>query len=158
MYDPYTFTMFLRRSAPGFTRLGAPTKIRDPYGPEQMRKKNLSMVKTKDELIEEHSLIMQRVYQRSVLGIISAIIGAYAFYNVLFSGSEVYLIAAMVAVAWGSYKWWHAAAAYSNFQEFEMRPILVPIEDIREPSMIPSWLSGKEPTFENPANAEKAKV
>ncbi len=158
MYDPYMFTMFLRKAAPGFTRLGAPTKVRDEYGPEQMRKKNLAIVKTKDELLEEHSLVMQKVYQRSVLGLLAVIVGAYAFYNVLFTGSEVYLMAAMAAVGWGMYKWWHAAAAYSNYQEFEMRPILVPVEDIREPSVIPHWLSGKAPAFEIQADHPKQKI
>jgi len=147
--------MFLRKWAPGFKRLGAPTKIRDHYGPEEMRKKQFSLVKTKDEIVEEHSLVMAQVYKRIVLSAMALIVGAYAFFQVLATGSEFYLIVSMVAVAWAMYKWWHSAAAYSNWQEFEMRPILVPIEDIREPQVIPHWLTDKEPVFK--AAEEKAK-
>ncbi|HLC38273.1 MAG TPA: hypothetical protein VJI71_02360 [Candidatus Norongarragalinales archaeon] len=147
MYDPYAFSMSLRSWAPGFKRLGAPTKIRDTYGPKEMREKKFAVTKTKDEIVEEHSLVMQRVYQRCVLSIAAFAVGAYLFFMTLATGSETYLMASMVAIAWASYKWWHGAAAYSNWQEFELRPLLVPVEDIREPAAIPHWLTGKEPSF-----------
>jgi hypothetical protein len=143
MYEPYTFSMFLRHYAPGFRRLGNPTKIRDKYGPEQIREKKFTLAKTKDEVVEEYSLILQTTYKRTALGIAAWIVGAWAFLEVVATGSDLYLAIAAVAIAWGSYKFWHAGAAYSNYQEFEMRPILLPIEDMREPSMTPHWLTGK---------------
>src|SRR3989344_3388694 len=147
MYDPYSFTLFLRRSAPGFSRLGAPRKLRDTCDLDKLRSGKFGMTKTKDEIIEEHSLVMQKVYQRIFLAVAAAVVAGYAFFVVLETGSETYLMVAMAAVAWAMYKWWHSAAAYSNYQEFEMRPIMVPIEDLREPSINPHWLTGKEPTF-----------
>ena len=147
MYDPYAFTMFLRRSAPGFSRLGAPRKLRDPSDLDSMRKGKFGITKTKDEIIEEHSLVMQKVYQRIFIAVAAAVVAGYAFFVVLETGSETYLMVAMAMVAWAMYKWWHSAAAYSNYQQFEFRPIMVPIEDLREPSLNPAWLSGNEPTF-----------
>ncbi len=143
MYEPYTFSMFLRNYAPGFRRLGNPTKIRDPYGPQQVRDKKFTLAKTKDEVVEEYSIVLQATYKRTVLGVAAWIVGGWAFLQTMASGSDVFLALSAVAVAWGSYKFWHAGAAYSNYQEFELRPILMPIEDMREPSMTPYWLSGK---------------
>ncbi len=142
-YEPYTFSMFLRKTMPGFRRLGAPTKIRDTWGPQQMREKKFNITKTKDEVVEEYSLILQAVYKRTALAIAAWIVGGWAFLQLVATGGDTYLIASIVAIAWGSYKFWHAGAAYSNYQEFELRPILVPIEDMREPSMTPHWLTGK---------------
>jgi hypothetical protein len=156
MYEPYTFSMFLRHYAPGFRRLGEPTKIRDAYGPQQMRDKKFTIAKTKDEVIEEYSLVLQNVYKRTALGAMAWIVGAFAFFQVASTGSEVYLTLSAVAIAWGSYKFWHAGAAYSNYQEFELRPILLPIEDMREPSMTPHWLTGKpQPKIEVAKVVEK---
>ena len=148
VYEPYEFAMFLRKMAPGFKRLGAPTKVHDTYSPEKMKDKKFSMVKTKDEIVEEHSEVMVKVYKRCATAALVFLVGIYLVYQLLLTGSEMYLLAAMVAIAWAMYKWWHAGAGYSNYQEFEMRPILVPVEDIREPSIIPYWMTGKEPTFQ----------
>ncbi|MFH1056711.1 MAG: hypothetical protein V1717_02875 [Candidatus Micrarchaeota archaeon] len=147
MYDPYTFSMSLRKFAPGFRRLGAPLKVRDTYSLDDMRNKKFAVTKTKDEIVEEHALVMARVYKRSALAVLAAIVGLFLFYQVLLTGSEMYLMASMLVFGWALYKWWHGSAAYSNWQEFEMRPLLVPVEDIREPATIPHWLTGKEPSF-----------
>ncbi|HIH20052.1 TPA: hypothetical protein HA244_02180 [Candidatus Micrarchaeota archaeon] len=147
VYKPYEFTMFLRKAAPGFSRIGKPTKLRDPYGPQQLKDKKFVQTKTKDEIVEEHSHVMEIVYKRVFQAILGALVGAFLVFQLLQSGSETYLLAAIGATAGAMYKWWHASAAYSNYQQFELRPILVPIEDIREPAIVPHWLTGKEPQF-----------
>ncbi len=143
-YEPYSFSMFLRGYMPGFRRLGAPTKIRDTFSVQQFKDKKFNIAKTKDEVVEEYSLILQATYKRTALGVAAWVVGAWAFFQLTATGNEVYLIASIIGIAWGSYKFWHAGAAYSNYQEFEMRPILVPIEDMREPSMTPYWMTGKD--------------
>ncbi len=150
---PYSVAMALRKVAPGFKRLGAPRKLRDTYDLEKMRNRKFEVTKTKDEIVEEHSWIMSKVYNRIFLAIVASIVGAYAFFMVLDTGSEMYLLVAMAVIGWAMYKWWHAAAAYSNYQEFELRPIMIPIEDLREQSINPYWLSGKEPTFKPAGSA-----
>jgi len=127
--------------------LGAPTKVGDKSSPQKLKEQKLSMVKTKDEIIEEHSHVMEKVYKRITTAALVFIVGLYFVFQLLATGGEMYLLAAMVAIGWSMYKWWHAAAAYSNYQEFELRPMLVPVEDIREPSIIPYWMTGKEPSF-----------
>ncbi len=143
MYEPYTFSMFLRHYAPGFRRLGEPIKVRDPYSAQHIRDKKFTLAKTKDEIVEEYSLVLRKTYNRTALGVAAWIVGGWAFLQTAATGSDFYLLASVAAIAWGSYKFWHAGAAYSNYQEFELRPILVPIEDMREPSMNPHWLTGK---------------
>ncbi|MEM0475516.1 MAG: hypothetical protein QW343_01855 [Candidatus Norongarragalinales archaeon] len=158
MYEPYTFSMFLRHYAPGFRRLGEPIKVRDAYGPQHIRDKKFTLAKTKDEIVEEYSLVLQTTYKRTALGVAAWMVGAWALLQVVATGSDFYLMLAMVGIAWGSYKFWHAGAAYSNYQEFELRPILVPIEDVREPSMTPHWLTGKpKPTIEVAKVVERKK-
>ena len=112
-----------------------------------MKDRKFVLVKTKDEIVEEHANVMEVVYKRIITSLLVAAIGIYLLFMFLSSGSEFYLLATIFAVSYAMYKWWHGGAAYSNYQQFEMRPILVPIEDLREPSIIPHWLTGKPPTF-----------
>ena len=37
---------------------------------------------------------------------------------------------AALATGYAMYKWWKSGATYSNWQQFEMRPVLVPVEDV----------------------------
>lgn len=147
VYDAYEFMMTLRKGAPGFARLGQPRKLRDPYSFQQMKDKKFVQAKTKDEIVEEHAHVVSETYKRTVNALLSFTVGVFFLFQLLASGSEFYLLGAMAAFAYAMYKWWHSSACYSNYQQFEMRPILVPIEDIREPGITPYWLTGKKPTF-----------
>src|SRR3989344_1420812 len=105
MYDPYAFTMLLRKSAPGFSRIGAPRKLRDTSDLDKLRNGKFGITKTKDEIIEEHSFVMQKVYQRIFIAVAAAVVAGDAFFVVLETGRETYLMAAMGMAMVGRVGW-----------------------------------------------------
>jgi hypothetical protein len=130
-YAPEYGTITLLRSyAPGFSRLGQPIPVDSPYNLDMFRKNQFELSKTKGEVIKEYYHVMGFVWQRITLALLAAVVGIYFFFQMLAGGGVTYLLAAMLFCSYALYKYWHSGAAYSNWQEFEMRPMLVPIENI----------------------------
>lgn len=132
-YDPRDTELFLRDYAPGFSRMGKPRYVEDTTSNEHFKKHGpnaYEISKNKSEIIHEYGLIMKLVYWRVFKALIGSIIALYCIMGVLSGAGALYVAGGMLAVAYSMYWWWHSGAAYSNWQEFEMRPILLPIEDV----------------------------
>jgi len=130
MYNPYHIDWALRHAAPGFSRLGSPVPLADSVTKEQLRKHQYEIAKTKAEVVQEYYGVMGHVYRHVTKSLLAGAIAVYCIFNVAVAGGPLFLAGAMISTAFSMFWWWRSGAAYSNWQEFEMRPLLLPIEDI----------------------------
>ena len=130
VYNPHAVDNVLRRFTPGYGRLGKPRPLGDKSGFEHLRQHKYEIAKTKAEVVDEYYHVMGFVYERVWKSGIAALVAIYFYVQISMVGGSFNLFAAMAATAYAMYYWWHAGAAYSNWQEFELRPLLMPIEDI----------------------------
>lgn len=130
MYNPHDVDWTLRHFAPGFSRLGAPMKMGDRVTKDQFIKHNYEVGKTKAEIVGEYYGVMGHVYGHVTKSLIAGTIAAFCIFQVAATGGHMFVAGGMVSTAMAMYWWWRSGAAYSNYQEFEMRPVLLPIEDI----------------------------
>ncbi len=131
VYTPGSPDGFLRTFAPGFSRLGSPIPVGDKSSPEHLRKHNYEIVKTKAEIIGEYQYVLKKTYEAVAKAFVSAAVAVYCVVQVATGvGGVAFVYGGMLATMAAVYYWWRSGAAYSNWQEFEMRPILLPIEDV----------------------------
>ncbi|MCX6767110.1 MAG: hypothetical protein NTY90_00040 [Candidatus Micrarchaeota archaeon] len=130
MYNPYDMDYVLRHAAPGFSRLGSPVKLADRVTHDQLRKHNFEIAKTKAEIVQEYYGVMGHTYRHLTKSLAAGAIAVYCIFQLAASGGTMFLAGSMLSTAMAMYWWWRSGAAYSNWQEFEMRPLLMPIEDI----------------------------
>jgi len=130
MYNPHDIDWTLRHFAPGFSRLGSPIAMGDKVTRDQFVKHNYEVGKTKAEVVGEYYGVMNKVYSHVSKALIAGTIAAFCIFQVAATGGTMFVAGAMISTAYAMYWWWKSGAAYSNYQEFEMRPLLVPIEDI----------------------------
>jgi hypothetical protein len=130
MYNPHDVDWTLRHFAPGFRRLRSPVAMGDTVSREQFVKHNYEAGKTKAEVVGEYYGVMGRVYSQITKSLLAGAIAAYCIFQVAATGGSLFVAGAMISTAYAMYWWWSSGAAYSNYQEFEMRPLLMPIEDI----------------------------
>ncbi len=130
-FDPYAFDTSLRQYAPGFNLLGKPTALRGEAAIKEWKDTEFTAVKSKAEVIEDHAKVMRGVYQLVSKAILAGLVGLYCLYTLLTGfGSQLYVLGAMIGFSYAGYAWWASSAKYSNWQEFEHRPLFVPLEDI----------------------------
>jgi hypothetical protein len=121
----------LRSFAPGFSRLGSPIPVADKSSADHLRKHNYELAKTKAEVIGEYQFVLKKTYEAVTKAVVSAAAAVYCIVQVATGGGGVtFVYGGMLATMAAVYYWWRSGAAFSNWQEFEMRPILLPIEDI----------------------------
>jgi len=129
----YGLDTTLRAVAPGFHRLSQPQHVKYPFSMETLKAEHdYDIVKNKAEIIDEHRAVMHKVYNCMTKAALALVFGLYAGMILLNGGGSTWLALTMVAVAYAMYYWWKGGAAYSNWQEFEFRPVLLPVEDIRK--------------------------
>ncbi|MFH1107219.1 MAG: hypothetical protein V1787_04960 [Candidatus Micrarchaeota archaeon] len=138
VYNPWNIDGFFRHYTPGYGRLSTPKGIGDTTSFEQLRQHKYEIAKTKSEIVQEYYHVMGFVFERIVKASLALLVAAYFFMQLLASGGSFNLFACMVAFAWAMFKWWHGGAAYSNWQELEMRPLLMPTENLATENDSPS--------------------
>jgi len=131
VYTTGSLDAFFRTFMPGFSRLGSPIPVGDKSSADHLRKHNYEIVKTKAEVIGEYQFVLKKTYEAVVKSLVSAAAAVYCIVQVATGvGGATFVYGGMLATMAAVYYWWRSGAAYSNWQEFEMRPILLPIEDI----------------------------
>lgn len=131
VYNPHAVDRFLRRFTPGYGRLGIPKHVGDKSSLKHLQEHKYEIAKTKAEVVDEYYHVMHFVYERTTKALIAGMVAVYFYFQLFLGGGGSFnLFVAMLATAYSMYYWWHAGAAYSNWQEFEMRPVLMPIENI----------------------------
>ena len=88
--------------------------------------------KTKREIVDEYSQIVELTIDRMAKAVAEGVLAIACVYLTLRFG-VIFSLPAAVIGAKAMYDWWQGGADYSNYQEFERRPILVPLEDVSQP-------------------------
>ncbi|MFH0835720.1 MAG: hypothetical protein V1834_00995 [Candidatus Micrarchaeota archaeon] len=128
-YGTYYPETFLRSYAPGFKRLGHPTPVADTSSPQHLREHKYEIAKTKAEVVGEYHYVMTKVSERVVKSVFGLLASGYCALQAMAGGGQMFALGFLGFLGLAVYWWWHAGAAYSNWQEFEMRPVLMPIEN-----------------------------
>ncbi|MFH1780002.1 MAG: hypothetical protein ABH803_02565 [Candidatus Micrarchaeota archaeon] len=129
-YTRYYPEGFLRSFAPGFSRLSQPKHFNYPVKVDELRK-NHEVIKTKAELVSEYHQVMLKVNANFIKSGLAGMATLFFLAGLLDGAtgqlnSLAFIGSLCLAVFW----YWQAGATYSNWQEFEMRPVLMPVEDI----------------------------
>lgn len=124
------FEQAMRKYVPIMNKLGQSPIVGDQTSLKHLKDHKLSLVRTKGEMIREYSHWMRKVHKNFTIAVLSGLVAFEFGFEILNGNITSFTVAGItIATAFAMYKWWRSGADYSNWQQFEMRPMLMPIED-----------------------------
>ncbi len=127
----YDLETFIRAALPGFRNIGPAPVMEDTTSLKHIKEHKYEIARTKGELIREYGGWMKKVQFHTMVGVASFGASLFFIWDVMNgAGGTTSVALATALVSYGMYKWWKGGATYSNWQQYEMRPVLMPTEDI----------------------------
>lgn len=130
-YGTAEYERFLRSRMPYYKRKGSPesTHINNTTTMKAISGGNFSIVKTRREVVDNYSNIMEKVSWFNMKALIFGIITVVATIFLLFFNAVWAFPIALLAGIQTIHNYWVAAANYTDFSNFENVPILFPLRN-----------------------------
>lgn len=130
IWNPYAFAAWLRKHDPHYKRIGIPKRLNDTSSFDELKKGKHYIMKTKAEIVDEYYQMATKLYNEYAKFTMSGAAGLLCSYLALTGGGFVFAVPAMLFLGWAVFWYWRTGATFSNWSQFEMRPLMVPVEDV----------------------------